>query len=118
MFLLVGLERVLVFDFVAFGNNVPAGAARRDNHLAGTARSRQGRAVVWRGEANPGRRAPFWHPDNIDGRRSGNMFLLVGFEQVLDSRADDSLRASATIDQTDIRGSKPHGHDPSGAASD
>jgi len=46
------------------------------------------------------------------------MFLRVGFEQVLDSRADDSLRASATIDQTDIRGSKPHGHDPSGAASD
>jgi hypothetical protein len=32
---------------------VPAGAARRDNHLAGTARSSQGRAVVWRGEANP-----------------------------------------------------------------
>jgi hypothetical protein len=24
----------------------------------------------------------------------------------------------ATIDQSDIRGSKPHGHDPSGAASD
>jgi hypothetical protein len=44
---------VLVFDFVAFGNNVPAGAARRDSHLAGTARSSQGRAVVWRGEANP-----------------------------------------------------------------
>ena len=48
------------------------------------------------------------------------MFLLVGFEPVLvlDSRADDSLGASATIDHTDIRGSEPHGHDPSGAASD
>jgi len=46
------------------------------------------------------------------------MIPLVGFEQVLDSRADDSRRASATIDHTDIRGSKPHGHDPSGAASD
>jgi len=48
------------------------------------------------------------------------MILLVGFEQllVLDSRADDSLGASATIDHTDMRGSKPHGHDPSGAASD
>jgi hypothetical protein len=58
----------------------------------------------------------------VDGRRSGNMFLLVGFERVLvfvlDSRADDSLGASATIDHTDIRGSEPHGHDPSGAASD
>jgi hypothetical protein len=30
--------------------------------LAGTARSGQGRAVVWRGAANPCRRAPFWHP--------------------------------------------------------
>jgi hypothetical protein len=29
------------------------------------------------------------------------MFLLVGFEQVLDSRADDSLGVSATIDHTD-----------------
>jgi hypothetical protein len=46
------------------------------------------------------------------------MIPLVGFEQVLDSRADDSLRAIATIDHTDIRGSKPHGHDPSEAASD
>jgi hypothetical protein len=37
------------------------------------------------------------------------MFLLVGLERVLvlDSRADDSLGASATIDHTDIRGSKP-----------
>jgi hypothetical protein len=32
---------------------VPAGAARRDIHPAGTARSGQGRAAVWRGEANP-----------------------------------------------------------------
>jgi len=48
------------------------------------------------------------------------MILLVGFEQVLvlDSRAEDSFGASATIDHTDMRGSKPHGHDPSGAASD
>jgi hypothetical protein len=52
------------------------------------------------------------------------MFPLVGFERVwvvalvLDSRADDSLGASATIDHTDIRGSEPQGHDPSGAASD
>ena len=101
--------RFWFFVFCTRVLNVPAGAARRDNHLAGTARSRQGRAVVWRGEANPGRRAPFWHPDNIDGRRSGNMFLLVGLERVLvlDSRADDSLGASATIDHTDIRGSKP-----------
>lgn len=37
------------------------------------------------------------------------MFPLVSFEQVLflDSRADDSLGASATIDHTDIRGLEP-----------
>ena len=46
------------------------------------------------------------------------MFLLVGFERVLDGRADDSRVASATIDHTDMRGSEPQGHDPSGAASD
>jgi len=46
------------------------------------------------------------------------MILLVGFEQVSDSRANDSGGAGATIDHSDIRGSKPHGHDPSGAASD
>ena len=38
----------------------PAGAARRDQVEAGTARSAQGRARVWRGEANPCARAPFW----------------------------------------------------------
>jgi hypothetical protein len=32
---------------------VPAGAARREIDPAGTARSGQGRAAVWRGEANP-----------------------------------------------------------------
>jgi hypothetical protein len=57
-------------------------------------------------------------PHFLDGRRSGNMFLLVSFEQVLDSNADDSPVASATIDHTDMRGSEPQGHDPSGAASD
>jgi hypothetical protein len=41
------------------------------------------------------------------------MFLLVDFKRVLDSRADDSLGANATIDHTDMRGSEPHGHDPS-----
>ena len=35
-----------------------------------------------------------------------------------DSSADDSQGANATIDHSDIRGSEPHGHDPSGAASD
>jgi hypothetical protein len=46
---------ILVLCFLRRGRacNVPAGAARRDHHLAGTARSRQGRAGVWRGEANP-----------------------------------------------------------------
>jgi len=56
---------------------------------------------------------------NLDGRRSGNTFLLVSFERFgLDSRADDSGGTGATIDHSDIRGSEPHGHDPSGAASD
>jgi hypothetical protein len=41
------------FVFCALASHVPAGAARRDSHLAGTARSGQGRAVVWRDEANP-----------------------------------------------------------------
>ena len=36
----------------------------------------------------------------------------------LDSRAGDSPEAYATIDHSDIRGLEPHGHDPSGAASD
>ena len=46
---------VLVFGSIG-SRHVPAGAARRDNHLAGTARSGQGRAGVWRGEANPSMR--------------------------------------------------------------
>jgi hypothetical protein len=55
----------------------------------------------------------------FDGRRSGNTFLLVSFERFgSDSTADDSPAAKATIDHSDIRGSEPHGHDPSGAASD
>jgi hypothetical protein len=52
----------------------------------------------------------------------GNTFPLVSFEQlafcVFEQQADDSPGAYATIDHSDIRGSKPHGHDPSGAASD
>jgi len=56
---------------------------------------------------------------NFDGRRRGNTFLLVGPERFgPDSSADDSQGANATIDHSDIRGSEPHGHDPSGAASD
>jgi hypothetical protein len=56
---------------------------------------------------------------NLDGRRSGNTFPLVSFEHFgSDSRADDSGGAGATIDHSDIRGSEPHGHDPSGAAPD
>jgi hypothetical protein len=42
-------------------DRVPAGAARRDFAWAGTAHSRPGRARFWRGEADPCRRAPFWH---------------------------------------------------------
>src|SRR5262249_44710039 len=45
--------RFWVFVFCTLASHVPAGAARRDDHLAGTAHSRQGRAVVGRGGANP-----------------------------------------------------------------
>ena len=55
---------------------------------------------------------------NATGGVSGNRFPLVSSERLLDSRADDSPGAGATIDHSDIRGSEPHGHDPSGAASD
>ena len=58
-------------------DRVPAGAARRDDRSARTARSRQGRARFWRGEANPCRRAPFWHSAIIDGRRSGNTIRVI-----------------------------------------
>jgi hypothetical protein len=53
------------------------------------------------------------------GGAGGNTFLLVGPERFdWDSIADDSQGANATIDHSDIRGSEPHGHDRSGAASD
>ena len=62
----------------------PAGAARRDNHLAGTARSSQGRAAVWRGEAYPCPASTVLiFRATFDGRRSGNTFPLVGLELVL-----------------------------------
>jgi hypothetical protein len=49
---------------------------------AGTARSRQGRAGVWRGVANPCLRAPFWHsPYGFDGRLWREHILLVGLER-------------------------------------
>jgi hypothetical protein len=42
------------FGFGSMGlRHAPAGAARRDYQLAGTAHRDQGRAVVWRGEVNP-----------------------------------------------------------------
>lgn len=55
-----------VFDKFSFLNSQKAPECSRrsrpsQNNLAGTARSRQGRAGVWRGAANPCRRAPFWH---------------------------------------------------------
>jgi len=57
--------------------------------------------------------------EDLDGRRSGNTFLLVSLERFsLDSKADDSPAAIATIDHSDIRGSEPHNRDPSGATSD
>jgi len=41
----------------------------------------KGAPAFWRGEENPWRRAPFGHRLSFDGRRSGIMILLVGFER-------------------------------------
>ena len=43
--------------------------------------------------------------------------VTCGWYRTGDGRADNSPGASATIDHSDIRGSEPQGHDPSGAAS-
>jgi hypothetical protein len=46
---------------------------------------------------------------------------MVGWFLYLSFRGQDQQQpwqVMATIDQADIRGSEPHNHDPSGAASD
>ena len=45
---------------------------------------------------------------------SWSLVLIQGREREDGSRSG----LNATIDHSDIRGSEPHGHDPSGAASD
>jgi hypothetical protein len=45
-------------------------------------------------------------------------FVVVVFVAVRGQSEQQSGQFSATIDQSDIRGSKPHNLDPSGAASD
>ena len=50
-----------------------------------------------------------------------NICELVGRFLLLSFRGQDQQQpwqVMATIDQADIRGSEPHNHDPSGAASD
>jgi hypothetical protein len=44
--------------------------------------------------------------------------VVVGFVVFRGQSEQQSGQFSATIDQSDIRGSKPHNLDPSGAASD
>jgi hypothetical protein len=44
--------------------------------------------------------------------------VVVGFVVFRGQSEQQSGQVSATIDQSDIRGSKPHNLDPSGAASD
>ena len=46
------------------------------------------------------------------------VFVVVVFVVVRGQSEQQSGQFSATIDQSDIRGSKPHNLDPSGAASD
>ena len=48
----------------------------------------------------------------------GGFVVVVGFVVYRGQSEQQSGQISATIDQSDIRGSKPHNHDPSGAASD
>ena len=47
---------------------------------------------------------------------TGQGALVVFFERGQDQQ--QPWQVMATIDQADIRGSEPHNHDPSGAASD
>jgi hypothetical protein len=50
-----------------------------------------------------------------------NIFESLGWFLYLSFRGQDQQQpwqVMATIDQADIRGSEPHNHDPSGAASD
>ncbi len=50
-----------------------------------------------------------------------NIFESLGWFLHLSFRGQDQQQprqVMATIDQADIRGSEPHNHDPSGAASD
>jgi hypothetical protein len=47
---------------------------------------------------------------------TGQGALVVSFER--GQGQQQPWQVMATIDQADIRGSKPHNHDPSGAASD
>jgi hypothetical protein len=47
---------------------------------------------------------------------TGQGALVVFFER--GQGQQQPWQVMATIDQADIRGSKPHNHDPSGAASD
>jgi len=54
---------------------------------------------------------------NRMGGLVGNTFPLVSLE-VSNSSTGNSRGSGATIDHTDMRGSEPQGHDPSGADSD
>ena len=51
-------------------------------------------------------------------RNSEVVFVVVVAFLSRRQSEQQSEQFSATIDQSDIRGSKPHNHDPSGAASD
>jgi hypothetical protein len=44
--------------------------------------------------------------------------VVVAFAVLRGQGQQQPGQVLATIDQSDIRGSKPHNHDPSGAASD
>jgi hypothetical protein len=50
--------------------------------------------------------------------RNSRVVVVVGFVVFRGQSEQQSGQCSATIDQSDIRGSKPHNLDPSGAASD
>ena len=55
--------------------------------------------------------------DRVNLRGPG-FVVVVGFVVFRGQSEQQSVQFLATIDQSDIRGSKPHNLDPSGAASD
>lgn len=90
-----GDSRPSVFCCVGPPVSVPAGAAHREGLRAGTAHSRQGRAVLGAAERTLDGEHRSGIAQKADGRRSGITFLLVGLEP--DSDWDSSADGSGSL---------------------